>query len=113
MKIYFANALFSQADFDYNTRVVATLRQAIPTLDIYLPQENAAINDKEAYANSEMIAQADTEQLVASDLVIAVLDGQQLMLGWPVKLVSHTPVTSQLSAFTQIVGNKAPRIHKR
>ncbi|MGE7172719.1 nucleoside 2-deoxyribosyltransferase [Latilactobacillus sakei] len=71
MKIYFANALFSQADFDYNMRVVATLRQAIPTLDIYLPQENAAINDKEAYANSEMIAQADTEQLVASDLVIA------------------------------------------
>lgn len=63
MKIYFANALFSQADFDYNTRVVAALRQAMPTLDIYLPQENAAINDKEAYANSEMIAQADTEQL--------------------------------------------------
>ncbi|AST84029.1 nucleoside 2-deoxyribosyltransferase [Latilactobacillus sakei] len=81
MKIYFANALFSQADFDYNTRVVAALRQAMPTLDIYLPQENAAINDKEAYANSEMIAQADTEQLVASDLVIAVLDGPTIDVG--------------------------------
>ena len=46
-----------------------------------MPQENAAINDKEAYANSEMIAQADTEQLVASDLVIAVLDGPTIDVG--------------------------------
>ncbi|KRM21047.1 nucleoside 2-deoxyribosyltransferase [Latilactobacillus graminis] len=81
MKIYFANALFSTADFDYNIKVVTQLRQAIPGISIYLPQENAAINDKNAYANSEMIAQADTEQLIASDLVIAVLDGPTIDVG--------------------------------
>jgi nucleoside 2-deoxyribosyltransferase len=81
MKIYFANALFSQADFEYNARLVAELRQADPTLSIYLPQENAAINDKNAYANAEMIAQADTEQLTASNLVIAILDGPTIDVG--------------------------------
>ncbi|AOO75017.1 nucleoside 2-deoxyribosyltransferase [Latilactobacillus curvatus] len=81
MKIYFANALFSAADFAYNAKVVAQLRQVIHGIDIYLPQENAAINDKNAYASSEMIAQADTDELVASDLVIAVLDGPTIDVG--------------------------------
>lgn len=75
MNIYFANGLFSKADFDFNAKIVAKLRQDHPDLTIYLPQENAAINDKNAYADATMIAKADTEQLLASDLVIAVLDG--------------------------------------
>ncbi len=75
MKIYFANGLFSQADFEFNARIVAELRAQVPGIDIYLPQENAAINDKNAYADSKMIAEADTNELTASDLVIAVLDG--------------------------------------
>ncbi|WP_338216155.1 nucleoside 2-deoxyribosyltransferase [Lacticaseibacillus salsurivasis] len=81
MKIYFANALFSQADFDFNAQVVAQLRQAAPSLDIYLPQENAAINDKNAYADAKMIAQADTEQVLAADLMIAILDGPTIDVG--------------------------------
>lgn len=81
MKIYFANALFSQADFDFNAQVVARLRQAAPSLDIYLPQENAAINDKNAYADAKMIAQADTEQVLAADLMIAILDGPTIDVG--------------------------------
>jgi nucleoside 2-deoxyribosyltransferase len=75
MKIYFANGLFSQADFEFNARIVADLRAQVPGVDIYLPQENAAINDKEAYADSKMIAQADTDELLSADLVVAVLDG--------------------------------------
>lgn len=81
MKIYFANALFSQADFDFNAQVVAQLRQAAPSLDIYLPQENAAINDKNAYADAKMIAQADTEQVLTADLMIAILDGPTIDVG--------------------------------
>lgn len=81
MKIYFANALFSQADFDFNAQVVAQLRQAAPSLDIYLPQENAAINDKNAYADAKMIAQADTEQVLGADLMIAILDGPTIDVG--------------------------------
>ncbi|WP_057893467.1 nucleoside 2-deoxyribosyltransferase [Lacticaseibacillus brantae] len=75
MKIYFANGLFSRADFLYNQQLVAHLRQEIPHVDIYLPQENAAINDKSSYADSRMIAQADTAELLSADLMIAVLDG--------------------------------------
>lgn len=81
MKIYFANGLFSQADFDFNAQTVAAIRAAHPDWEIYLPQENAAINDKMAYADSKMIAQADTESLVASQLVIAVLDGVTIDAG--------------------------------
>jgi nucleoside 2-deoxyribosyltransferase len=75
MKIYFANGLFSQADYEFNAHIVAELRAQIPAVEIYLPQENAAINDKQAYADSKMIAQADTNELLSADLVVAVLDG--------------------------------------
>ncbi|MCH4057170.1 nucleoside 2-deoxyribosyltransferase [Lapidilactobacillus gannanensis] len=75
MHIYFANALFSQADFNFNAQLVAKIRAANPDISLYLPQENASINDKQAYADSKMIAQADTEEVLRSQLMIAVLDG--------------------------------------
>lgn len=78
MKIYFANALFSQADINYNAQLATQIRQLSTQIDLYLPQENNDINDKKAYANSKMIAQADTEELLASDLVIAILDGNMI-----------------------------------
>ena len=49
--------------------------------DLYLPQENAAINDKSAYADSKMIALADTENVLASDLLVALLDGPTIDAG--------------------------------
>lgn len=36
MKIYFANALFSHADFDYNAKLAAQIRTAIPKVDLYV-----------------------------------------------------------------------------
>lgn len=78
MKIYFANALFSQADINYNAQLAAQIRNLSPQIDLYLPQENNDINDKQAYADSKMIAQADTAKLLASDLVIAILDGNTI-----------------------------------
>lgn len=75
MKAYFANGLFSQADFEFNERLVAKIRKEIPDLEIYVPQENGDINDKNAYADSQMIAEADTENVVSSDFIIAILDG--------------------------------------
>lgn len=75
MKIYFANALFSQAELNYNAQLAAKIRQLDSSIDLYLPQENDSINDKQAYADSKMIAKADTEKLVHSDLMVAVLDG--------------------------------------
>lgn len=75
MKIYFANALFSQAEIKYNAQLAAKVRELDSSIDLYLPQENGAINNKQAYADSKMIAQADTEKLLESDLMVAVLDG--------------------------------------
>ncbi|MFC6314186.1 nucleoside 2-deoxyribosyltransferase [Lapidilactobacillus achengensis] len=81
MHIYFANGLFSQADFRFNAKLAAAIRATYPQLTIYLPQENAAINDKQAYADSKMIAHADTEEVLKSDLMIAVLDGPVIDAG--------------------------------
>ena len=75
MNIYFASPLFAKSDLLYNAEIVNQIRATYPQVTIYLPQENAAINDKSAYADSTMIAQADTEKVLESDLMIALLDG--------------------------------------
>jgi len=81
MKLYFAAPLFAASDLRCNAELVASIRQQYPQLEIYLPQENAAINDKSAYADSKMIALADTEKVLESDLMIALLDGLTIDAG--------------------------------
>lgn len=81
MKIYFGAPLFSDMEREYNAKVVEQLRMEFPNIDIYLPQENDAINDKRGYADSQMIAKADTRELLSSDVLIAVLDGQVIDAG--------------------------------
>ncbi|OTN90123.1 nucleoside 2-deoxyribosyltransferase [Enterococcus sp. 7E2_DIV0204] len=75
MKIYFAGPMFAKADLLYNEFLVKQIRALDDSLEVYLPQENGAINDKTAYADSTMIAVADTERVLESDLLVAVLDG--------------------------------------
>ncbi len=74
-QIYFASPLFSNMEQNYNKHVVDEIRNAYPDLKVYLPQEQADINDKRNYADSKMIAKYDTDAVLASDLLIAVLDG--------------------------------------
>lgn len=82
MKIYFGAPLFSDSERYYNKHVVDTLREKLGhKVDIYLPQENEAINDKSGFADSIAIAKADTEQLLESDLLIAIMDGQTMDVG--------------------------------
>ncbi|MGM0217458.1 nucleoside 2-deoxyribosyltransferase [Enterococcus sp. AZ126] len=75
MNIYFAGPMFAKADLRYNEYLVKKIRELDRSIDVYLPQENGAINDKTAYADSKMIALADTEKVLESDLLVAVLDG--------------------------------------
>ena len=75
MNIYFAGPMFAKADLRYNEYLVKKIRELDHSIDVYLPQENGAINDKTAYADSKMIAMADTEKVLESDLLVAVLDG--------------------------------------
>ncbi|MGX7148502.1 nucleoside 2-deoxyribosyltransferase [Enterococcus ureasiticus] len=75
MKIYFAGPMFAKADLLYNEYLVKKIRELDDSIEVYLPQENGAINDKTAYADSKMIALADTEKVLESDFLVAVLDG--------------------------------------
>lgn len=81
-KIYFASPLFTEMEQTYNTHVVKKLRKAFTEdIDIYLPQENAAINDKSNYANSIQIAEGDNSYLEEADILIAILDGVKIDAG--------------------------------
>ena len=54
--LYFASPLFTEMERAFNAQVVANLRAQVPDLTVFLPQEQEAINDKNAYADSQMIA---------------------------------------------------------
>ncbi|GAA0313613.1 nucleoside 2-deoxyribosyltransferase [Oceanobacillus oncorhynchi subsp. oncorhynchi] len=92
MKGYLANGLFSMGDRYVNEQLAKAIREAVPEIDLYLPQENAAINDKTAYANSEIIAEADLSKLEKSDILIAVLDGVEIDSG----------VAAEIGAFSML-----------
>lgn len=78
---YYAAPLFSDMELRYNEYLADKIRKAYPELELYVPQENGEINDKNAYADSILIAKQDTDQLVASDIMIAILDGQTMDVG--------------------------------
>lgn len=81
MKAYLANGLFSIGDRYVNEQIAKALREAIDGIALYVPQENDAINDKSAYADSLAIAAADLAHLQESDVLIAVLDGVEVDSG--------------------------------
>lgn len=80
-KAYYAAPLFAQMELRYNTFLTDMIKKTYPELDIYIPQEQGDINDKNAYADSVMIAKYDTDALLASDVMIAVLDGPTIDVG--------------------------------
>lgn len=80
-KIYFASPLFSDMERLYNEMVVAKIRKTYPEFELFVPQEQMGINDKNAYADAKTIAKYDTDALLSSQLVIAVLDGASIDVG--------------------------------
>jgi nucleoside 2-deoxyribosyltransferase len=78
MKGYLANGLFSISERVVNARIASKLREAIEGLDLYVPQENAGINDKESFADSLAITHADLGELAMSDFMVAVIDGNTI-----------------------------------
>ena len=81
MKAYLANGLFSIGDRYVNEVLAKAIRQAVPSIDLYVPQENDAINDKSSFADSLAIAEADLASLQQSDVLIAVIDGVEIDSG--------------------------------
>lgn len=80
-KIYFASPLFNEMEQHFNEIAVLTLRQRIPGAEVYLPQENEALNDKSGFASSQIIADGDNQYLEEADILVAVLDGQTMDVG--------------------------------
>lgn len=81
MKAYLANGLFSIGDRYVNEQLAAAIRAVVPAIELYVPQENDAINDKSNYADSLAIAETDLNSLKESDLLIAVIDGVEIDSG--------------------------------
>ena len=81
MKAYLANGLFSIGDRLVNELVAKEIRKVLPEIELYVPQENDAINDKQSFADSLAIAEADMEKLQESDVLIAVIDGIEIDSG--------------------------------
>lgn len=75
MKGYLANGLFSESDRIYNEYIANLLRKNLRYLELYVPQENEEINDKNSFADSVTIARADFSKLKDADFLVAVLDG--------------------------------------
>ncbi len=78
---YFASPLFSDMERFYNEYLVKKIRDLYPEITLYVPQEQGDINDKESYADSKMIAKYDTDALLNSQVVLAVLDGPMIDVG--------------------------------
>lgn len=105
MKAYLANGLFSIGDRYVNEVIARELRAAIPQIDLYVPQENDAINDKNAYADSLAIAEADLNSLKESDVLIAVIDGVEIDSGVAAEIgafaMLNRPIVALLSDVRQ------------
>lgn len=113
IKIYFANDLFTSQTRAFNEQVVNKIRankeiKELCDLNIYLPQENDEINDKEnVNPTAVQIYDADNFYLDEADILVAVLDGVTIDAG----------VATEIGRFSGMIAtekklgmNKKPRI---
>lgn len=73
-KIYWANAMFSAADREFNAKCARILRQA--GYEVYLPQESAV--NKEISPSAGDIFRVDTVEILDSDILIACIDQETI-----------------------------------
>lgn len=82
IKIYLGAPLFNEMEQDFNHKLASIIRDEFgDQVELYVPQENEALNDKSGYAGSVDIYQGDTDKLKETDILIAVLDGQTVDVG--------------------------------
>lgn len=84
MKAYLASHFFNKAGFDYTEKIASVIRSNFPSLDLYVPQENGEINDKEKNDDTitaELISEGDNKYLRESNILIANIDGVEIDSG--------------------------------
>jgi nucleoside 2-deoxyribosyltransferase/predicted secreted protein len=72
-RVYLAGPLFSEAERQYNIRVAELLRSY--AYDVYLPQETGDSDSMRGVEAHREIFAMNREQLDASDIVVAIIDG--------------------------------------
>ncbi len=77
-RIYFAGPLFSEAEREYNLKVVAVLEEA--GYEVFLPQRDGYLAPDLAGKSAEeittMIFDKDKEEVLKADIVFILLDGR-------------------------------------
>lgn len=96
MKAYFAAPLFDSANQMFNEYIAKEIRHELPFLELYLPQENEALNDKTGYADSVTIFDGDNHYLDEADILICLLDGIEIDSGVAAE-IGRFALTKQLS----------------
>lgn len=78
-RMYFANDLFNEATRDYNEKISKMIEERFgDKLTQYVPQLNDSINNKDFFADAQMVADADYEELCKSDFLLAILDSNDV-----------------------------------
>ncbi|MDD7305249.1 MAG: nucleoside 2-deoxyribosyltransferase [Peptoniphilaceae bacterium] len=91
MKGYLASHFFNDAFFEWTENLAKEIEDKTD-LDLYVPQRNAAINDKknnDASITAEKISKADTEELEKANILIACLDGLTIDDGVAGEIMAH------------------------
>lgn len=84
MKAYLASHFFSESGYDWSVKLAKSIRQAVPSIDLYNPLENEEINDKknnDDEITAEKIADGDNYYLERANILIANLDGVEIDSG--------------------------------
>jgi len=103
IKIYWANALFGQADRNFNAECAATLRKA--GYELFLPQESVAETD--IAATSDIIFEADSAAIYAADMIVACIDQETIDCGVACEIgIGHTLGMPIIGLYTDIRQNR-------
>lgn len=98
-RIYWANALFSVADREFNAHCAERLREA--GYDVFLPQE--APLTKESSPAAKDVFRTDTEAILSSHLLVAGLDQEAIDSGVACEIgIAHASGVPIVGLYTDI-----------
>lgn len=90
---YLAGPIFTIRDRMFNDFLAKAILEVWPNLDLYVPQNNASINDKTKSATSIDIYRGDMERLAKTDVLIATISGDVPPIG----------TTCEIGIFTEMM----------
>lgn len=81
MRIYFAAALFTQVERKWNRLLAAALEQALPGLEVVLPQDFKVAGKYNSERHYGALFKMCVEGVESADAVLAILDGAEVDSG--------------------------------